>query len=537
MVDHDVVVAAARGLDIRPRGERWAHLSLCVLDAVFSIGARYGSTERTCKQYAAYARLAPLVDAAAPGSIIGTPAEQPLSAFVTDAADVERFASEVLRNRQRTSTRGGVLKAEAAARYAQVLVDAGVQRYGDVPGLFDDEPRMAAVTTALRGIAGNGTSDVRLGYLWMLLGDDHVIKPDRMVLRWLAGVLGRRPTAADARAMIGAAAGELGCTPWELDHAVWRAQRGRRLASSDSATVRLHRAHQSRWRETELKLPAGAPTSSRTRATTVKSMLPHEHDGVSAADAGWNLLSPAAREYARARVPVVKAAHGVVETDRLWRKMLSSQPLAFSVVGELRAHPRAAVAVLSELTGRQLSDFARVDAGGEAYGLDGLQAEWAPPRAEHTGDRSGFDIAAAVRAADGRWVLITVEVKYVDTFSSAKLNPDDYRDALERVGMNIETAQSLVDSGASQFLRSVLLTESVRRGGTSGRAPFDEAVAVVLSRDDDATAASVVRLVRRAQAGVPVQHWGLRRFTDAAARQTDLAAWANRLRARYLLAS
>ena len=49
-----------------------------------------------------------------------------------------------------------MLKAEAALRYAQILVDAGVERYRDVEGLFDDEPRMAAVTEALRAVPGNG---------------------------------------------------------------------------------------------------------------------------------------------------------------------------------------------------------------------------------------------------------------------------------------------------------------------------------------------------------------------------------------------
>ncbi|MFC0548449.1 hypothetical protein [Kutzneria chonburiensis] len=42
--------------------------------------------------------------------------EQRLDAFIHDVrtAGVERFAANVIGNRQRTSTRGGVLKAEAA---------------------------------------------------------------------------------------------------------------------------------------------------------------------------------------------------------------------------------------------------------------------------------------------------------------------------------------------------------------------------------------------------------------------------------------
>ena len=167
---------------------------------------------------------------------------------------------------------------------------------------------MAAVTEALRAVPGNGGSDVRLGYLWMLLGDDEVIKPDRMVLGWLEGVLGRRPTAPEARALIADTAGELGCTPWVLDHAVWQAQRTRRpVIASDTATTRRYRAHQGRWREEVLGVAAGGSTSRLTTAATVDSMLPAEHGGVRAEDAGWNLMSPAAVEYARERVPIVKA--------------------------------------------------------------------------------------------------------------------------------------------------------------------------------------------------------------------------------------
>ena len=214
-------------------------------------------------------------------------------------------------------------------------------------------------------------------------------------------------------------------------------------------------------------------------------MLPAVHDGVRAEDAGWNLMSAAAVEYARAGVPVIRAAQGVVETDRLWRNMLSSQPLAFSTVGELRAHPKATLAVLSELSGRGLADFDRIGAGGGPYVLDGLQAEWAPPREQHLGDRSAFDIAAAVRAVDGARMLITIEVKYTDTFSPAKLDPADYEAALQELGLDTAAAQRLVEAGASQFLRSVLLTDSVRRGGKSGGDPVDDVLAVVLCRDDD----------------------------------------------------
>lgn len=149
--DVEMVVDACVGLQLKARQRRWAHLSLCVLDAVFSINARYEATVRVCRRYAAAAGLEPVLVAPQEIPITG---EQPLPKFLEGAAhDSERFAGEVLGSRQRTSTRSGVLKAEAAGRYAQVLVAAGVHRLGDVAPLLADPARLASVEQDLKGRA------------------------------------------------------------------------------------------------------------------------------------------------------------------------------------------------------------------------------------------------------------------------------------------------------------------------------------------------------------------------------------------------
>jgi hypothetical protein len=86
MMDRDrdvaIVANAARALDIRPRGRRWTHLPVCVLDAVFSINARYCGTIAVCDRYAAHQHLAPhLLPLAEANSVIGTEAEQPVDAL------------------------------------------------------------------------------------------------------------------------------------------------------------------------------------------------------------------------------------------------------------------------------------------------------------------------------------------------------------------------------------------------------------------------------------------------------------------------
>ncbi|MEU4518829.1 hypothetical protein AB0F52_08920 [Amycolatopsis sp. NPDC024027] len=113
----------------------------------------------------------------------------------TSVSSPPRFAADVLENRGRTSTRGGVLKAEAAVRYAEVLAGSGVHAVGDVTTLLPDLTRLDVVESRLRAVPGNGGHDVRLGYLWMLAGTDEHVKPDRKVLRWLERTSATRSTS------------------------------------------------------------------------------------------------------------------------------------------------------------------------------------------------------------------------------------------------------------------------------------------------------------------------------------------------------
>jgi hypothetical protein len=227
--------AARAELTITPREKRWTHLSLCVVDAVFSINAKYSAVVQVCYRYALHASLpGALLATAGASAVVGTAKEQRLDAFVHDVrmVGVERFATNVIGNRQRTSTRGGVLKAEAALSYAMVLVKHNVQTIGDAAALLGDDARVDGVEAELAAVRGHG-SGARLNYLWMLAGDDQHMKPDRMVLRWIARHL--RPVhVAEARELVVATAARLGCTPWELDHAIWRTESRRRVSGVTS---------------------------------------------------------------------------------------------------------------------------------------------------------------------------------------------------------------------------------------------------------------------------------------------------------------
>ncbi|AXX30381.1 hypothetical protein KCV87_05035 [Actinosynnema pretiosum subsp. pretiosum] len=234
MVDDEISVleAATAGLTVEPRGKRWTHLPLCVLDAVFSINLRYRGVVRVCEAYATHAGLPdPLLPADRAHEVVGTDRERPVETLVEigRAAGADDLARLVLRNRGRTSTRGGVRKAEAALRYAETLAAEGVHRFADVSALLADPVRLAQVETKLQLVPGHGAG-VRLSYLWMLTGAENRVKPDRMVLRWLARHLDRVVGATEATALLVALGERTGHSAWELDHAVWQHESSRSRA-------------------------------------------------------------------------------------------------------------------------------------------------------------------------------------------------------------------------------------------------------------------------------------------------------------------
>jgi hypothetical protein len=239
--DVDAVEAALRPLMPLPdRSDRWAHFSLCVVDAVFSIGARYSTTRRTVESYATHAGLPQVTGPAAMVSQGAfTALEEPISALRQriEQYGPQEFAEIVLRNRQRTSARNGVLKAAAVLGYAQVLERHGIDRLADAASLLVAEDRLRAVEADLATVPGHGTGGVRMGYLWMLVGSDDHIKPDRMVLGWLSDVLARQLGTVEARGLLAAAADRLGVTAWQVDHAIWEAQRRRPRPGSTSERI------------------------------------------------------------------------------------------------------------------------------------------------------------------------------------------------------------------------------------------------------------------------------------------------------------
>ncbi|OBA90710.1 hypothetical protein A5642_12265 [Mycolicibacterium mucogenicum] len=220
-----VLVEAVVALDPKLRERRWVSLSLCIADAVWSIGAHYDNV------------VVPLVRRLATRFGVEQPTipmTEPLDADPLPLAELAELSVDELislTNRQNTSTRDGIRKAHAVLRHIHAFRSHGVGDLGDAIALFGDDERFAAMNADLRKIPGEGAHAVRRDYLWMLIGQDDLIKPDRMVLRWFR----RHGVTVDpvgARDLIAALVPAVSAglkrpvTAWEIDHALWNAGRG-----------------------------------------------------------------------------------------------------------------------------------------------------------------------------------------------------------------------------------------------------------------------------------------------------------------------
>ena len=207
-------------------------LPVCVIDAVFSIGVRYESTERTVNNFREWADWR-------------TSGDHRITEFIDKLAgfcgDWERMALEAFQNRQRTSTRSGILKAEAVFRFATELQRARIEVLADAAKI--DTERLSEAIARIPG----QSSLISFKYFLMLAGHQGLVKPDRMVIRFVETTLKRKSTAVEAERLLLSALQALqpkvpGITAVGLDNKIWRYQRGLRAIKPRSQKLKVQLA-------------------------------------------------------------------------------------------------------------------------------------------------------------------------------------------------------------------------------------------------------------------------------------------------------
>ena len=156
--------------------------------------------------------------------------QEPIENFIKKMhrLSIKKFANEIFRNRQRTSTKSGILKAEAVLRFAEVLRKYNVNYFQDVPLIISS----LSFEEDIKKIPGQ-KSGKSLRYFFMLSGSDDFIKPDRMILWFLKDILQRNVTSEEAQYLLREVSKRLKpkypkITPRVLDHAIWTYQRLRK---------------------------------------------------------------------------------------------------------------------------------------------------------------------------------------------------------------------------------------------------------------------------------------------------------------------
>jgi len=144
---------------------------------------------------------------------------------------------------------------------------------------------------------------------------------------------------------------------------------------------------------------------------------------------------------------------GIMEQDRLFNNLLSSQPLCFNFFGELMADTDFGLKVL-QTWWPDLTELRRVI------------FEFAPKR-RSTNDNSAFDIAFEVAVGD-RIGLIGLECKYTDTFSSTEYDKPAYREIFEESKAFSANYDNLKASKYNQLFRNQLIAEGLMQNREYG---------------------------------------------------------------------
>ncbi len=210
----------------------YASLPLCVIGAVFSIGVTAKSAdnavERFCERNGWPQNWRRLVLSRAELGAGSHPISELLALY--DGLTPEDAADKLYSNRQRTSPRSGILKAEAVRRFAEALRQAGIETFEDMT-----PDKLEQAEAIILGIPGQ-SSGISFDYFQMLAGNDDLVKPDRMVQRFVGEALKtkREQEPRQASLLVQLAARELNkrrgddyWTPQMLDNAIWQRESGR----------------------------------------------------------------------------------------------------------------------------------------------------------------------------------------------------------------------------------------------------------------------------------------------------------------------
>ncbi len=191
-------------------------LALCVIDSIYSTGARYASVEKIIARYRGY-RAAQGADAETDGAV-------ELLRNIEELGGPDAWASEIGNRRPTSTAVDAPLKSAAIVQEAEALVALGIPTAAELRIVAEDDARRSEAKAAWCAVPGQ-----RSGITWeytQILAKIPGVKADRMVLGYVCREVGQ-VDAVRAAELVGATAEAGGWDVIDLDHAIWRFESGR----------------------------------------------------------------------------------------------------------------------------------------------------------------------------------------------------------------------------------------------------------------------------------------------------------------------
>jgi hypothetical protein len=200
-------------------------LPLAAIDAVFSAQALYPSVQNVVQRYCSKYEL----------PVFRSPREQlPPPEHQETVSDLIRkmkrdgtpyFIENVFLNRSVTS---GRKKAEILLELLEVFDRLQIQTFQDIQGWLNQPVQQKKLINAITSIHGIGEATYR--YFLMLSGDEQMVKPDTMILRFIKSAINENVNEAEAVSLIQAVSRQLlpqypRLNPRLLDYIIWSWQR------------------------------------------------------------------------------------------------------------------------------------------------------------------------------------------------------------------------------------------------------------------------------------------------------------------------
>lgn len=191
-------------------------LALCIIDAIYSTGARYVTVEKVLARYRNYR--------AGQGGNADTDGVGELLTTLAEVGGPDTWATQIGNRRPTSTAANAPLKSVAVANVAEALADLGIRTAEELRAVAADDDRREQAKRAWCAAPGQ-----RSGITWeyaLVLAQIPGVKADRMVVGYVARAVGD-VSAVRAAELVRDVADVNGWNAIALDHAIWRFESGR----------------------------------------------------------------------------------------------------------------------------------------------------------------------------------------------------------------------------------------------------------------------------------------------------------------------